>query len=334
MQKTDTCYLCGSKNTRPAFKKLSHEIWLCDKCGLFSLKFDYNYDKFIHEYYQKGYFTGNKKLRAYADYEGDQRTIKMNMRNYLNCIKHYLNNKGGVANVFFSKKPDPIPSLPRDGREYCKKIFASHQNLKLLDCGCAMGYFMEEAKQLGFDSYGVDISHYAADKAKKMFGKKIRISTVENIDSLFKNERFDVITMFDLIEHLKNPRLVLLKLRKLLNKNGIIVLQTGDVSSKWATLQGPNWHFFAPPQHLHFFNRDTITRLLCQSGFKVTEVLTEGKWVSLRYLFHMMRYANKDRLGDFLYRITHKNIVGKIPILFKLGDNMIVIAKRDHPPRV
>lgn len=296
-----SCYLCKSKSVHLAFTKLSHEIWLCDNCQLYSLKFDYDYDKFIHDYYQKGYFTGNKKLRAYADYEGDKPVISMNMRNYLRLIRSYLRNPRNLSNL---KSP------------------------KLLDCGCAMGFFMEEANRMGFDTYGVDISKYAAERAQHLFDGKVKLGPVEKVDKIFAKEKFDVITMFDLIEHLKDPILVLEKLKNLLNKDGIIVLQTGDVSSNWAKRQGQNWHFFAPPQHLHFFSRATIKKMLEAAGCKVIKIETEGKWVSLRYLFHMMRYANKDRIGDFFYKLTHKNIIGKIPILFKFGDNMIIFAKK------
>lgn len=297
---TNTCYLCGSKNTRLAFQKLSHDIWLCDDCSFFFLKFDYDYDKFIKAYYQKGYFTGNKKLRAYADYEGDRSIISLNMKSYLNKI-----------------------------RKYFKRIGKIHPPT-LLDCGCAMGYFMEEARKMGFDPYGVDISEYAAQKAKMYFGNKVKTGPVEKVDTLFDktDPKFDVITLFDLIEHLKNPRLVLQKLKNILKDDGIIVLQTGNSSSRWARLQGKNWHFFAPPQHLHFFSKETMTSLLGQAGFKVISIEKTGKWVSLRYLFHMMRYANRDRIGDFFYKLTHKNILGKIPILFYFGDNMIVFAKK------
>ena len=308
MNKTiNTCYLCGSKSVHHVFTKLSHEIWLCDNCHLYTLKFDYDYDKFIHDYYQKGYFTGNKKLRAYADYEGDKAVISLNMRNYLRKIR----------SIVGARRASPVST----------KNAPAHRP-KLLDCGCAMGFFMEEANRMGFDAYGVDISKYAAERAQYLFDGKVKLGPVEKVDKIFTKEKFDVITMFDLIEHLKDPILVIKKLKKLLNNDGIIVLQTGDVSSNWARRQGQNWHFFAPPQHLHFFSRDTITKMLESAGFKVIKIETEGKWVSLRYLFHMMRYANKDRIGDFFYKLTHKNIIGKIPILFKFGDNMIVFAKK------
>lgn len=295
----DRCYLCGSKSIRFAFRKLSHDFWKCDNCGLFFLKFDYDYDKFIAEYYQKGYFTGDKKLIAYADYEGDKAIISRNMRNYLKRIVHY--------------NPAILSSSP-----------------KLLDLGCAMGFFMEEAKKAGFDPYGLDVSEYAVSKAKKLFPNHVFVSPVENLSHLSNLSNLDVITMFDLIEHLKDPRLALQKIKKVMSKNGVLVVQTGNVSSLWARLQRKNWHFFAPPQHLHFFSRKTITDLLNQSGFEVTKIEIDGKWVSLRYLFHMMRYINRDKSANFLYNLTRHNFLGKIPILFKFGDNMIVFAKKSN----
>lgn len=297
----ETCYLCKSKSIKFAFRKLSHDFWLCHNCGLYALNFGYDYDKFIKDYYQKGYFTGDKKLIAYADYEGDKPIVSRNMRNYIERISRYLRS-AGLEN---SKKP-----------------------LKMLDCGCAMGFFMEQAQRLGYDAYGIDVSKYAVEKGKEQFGDKIKAGPVEKTGQLFKNRKFDVITMFDLIEHLKDPITVLKSLRNSLNKNGVIVLQTGDTSSRWSRHQGKNWHFFAPPQHLHFFNRKTIKDLLDKSGYELTTIEIDGKWVSLRYLFHMMRYINHDRIANFMYDHTRNNFIGKIPILFKFGDNMIVFAKK------
>ncbi len=91
---------------------------------------------------------------------------------------------------------------------------------------------------------------------------------------------------------------------------------------------GKNWHFFAPPQHFYFYNQKTLSELLKQSGFQVLKIQKVGKWVSLRYLFHMMRYINKDTIGDILYRFTAKNFLGQIPVFMRMNDNMIVIAKK------
>lgn len=295
MNKIKICSLCGKKGAHSHFVKLGHQISKCPNCGLYSLNFEGDYQKFITTYYSKGFFTGGKLYRAYADYVGDKKTVLKNMKKYLTVIKK------------FKKKG------------------------KLLDLGCAMGFLIEEANQWNYDAYGVDISEYAVNIAKKLVGNnRVIIGKVEDLDRVLgKNNSFDIITMFDLIEHLENPKEVLKKVAKVMHKDGILVVQTGDAGSTWAKLMGKNWHFFAPPQHFYFYSQKNMKDLLEQAGFKIVKIQKVGKWVSLRYLFHMMRYINKDTIGDILYNFTAKNFLGLIPVFMRMNDNMVVIAKKE-----
>ncbi len=296
MNKIKICSLCGKKGAYSHFVKLGHQISKCPNCDLYSLNFAGDYQKFITTYYSKGFFTGGKLYRAYADYVGDKKTVLKNMKKYLTVIRK------------FKKKG------------------------KLLDLGCAMGFLIEEANQWNYDAYGVDISEYAVNIAKKLVGNnRISMGKVEDLDMVLgKNNSFDIVTMFDLIEHLENPKEVLKKVAKVMNKDGILVIQTGDAGSTWAKLMGKNWHFFAPPQHFYFYSQKNMRDLLQQAGFKVVKIQKVGKWVSLRYLFHMMRYINKDTLGDIFYHFTAKNFLGLIPVFMRMNDNMVVIAKKSN----
>ena len=357
------CYLCGKNGPKKDFIKLGFEIDKCPDCGLRSLNFKGNYDKFLTTYYQKGFFTGGKRFRAYADYEGDKPIHLRNLQGHLH----------GLLNVLSDPK-FKINLLDIDLKFKIKNLKLSKP--RLLDAGCAMGYFMELAQNANFDVYGIDVSDYAVDIAKKTFGDRVKLGQIENLDQLFNGKkvepssknldkvalasdssdggpkgllrgvtsetgekgqgstfsknRFDVVTLFDLLEHLQNPRKVLEKINQSLNDNGLLVVQTGNAGSRWAKLMGKNWHFFAPPQHFFFFTEENLKNLLRQTGFEVIKIDRNGKWVSLRYLFHMMRYVNKDGLGDLLYKLTHKNFLGRIPLLFAFGDNMTIYAQKTN----
>lgn len=292
------CYLCQKTVPEVLFTKLGYHILRCKSCGLLSLDFHGNYNSFLHSYYQKGYFTGDKKVRAYANYAEDKPNIVKNARNILKKIKK---------------------TKPEAG--------------KLLDVGCAMGFFMEEAEKQGFETYGIEVSTYAASFSQKRFKDKIFIGAIEEFsgkrDSLFKFKGvfFDVIILSDLIEHVKDPISVLKDLKKVLKKDGIIVLQTGDTDSTWAAITGKNWHFYAPPQHLYFFSKKTLTEILEKAGFKVFKIEKEGKYVSLRYILHMTQYMNIPLLGDFLSQAIRNTALSRITVLIKLFDNMVVFAR-------
>lgn len=291
------CYLCRKAKPRFYFKKLGYSIYKCPLCQFLSLDFEQNYQSFIHSYYTKEYFTGHTKIRAYANYKKDKPNILKNAKNILLKVK----------------------KVKKEGF--------------LLDVGCAMGFFMEEAEKIGFQAYGVEVSQYAGKIAQKTFGEKIFLGSIENFCQkwptlpVFKNLAFDVILFSDIIEHLKDPKNVLIKLKQLLKREGLIVIQTGDADSFWARLMKKNWHFFAPPQHLYFFSQKTLAEMLNQTGYQITNIYKEGKYVSVSYIFHMLQYMNIKKIGDYLSQKVSRNAIGRISILVKLFDNMVVFAK-------
>src|SRR5215471_20143032 len=96
---------------------------------------------------------------------------------------------------------------------------------KVLDVGCATGYFLELAQQEGFEAFGVEFSEYAAQKARQKFGTdNIFNGTLEQCE--FTSNFFDVIAMSDLLEHVRDPASTILKAATLLKDNGVIMIMT------------------------------------------------------------------------------------------------------------
>ena len=286
------CYLCGRQRTKPAFEKLGWTILRCGNCGLFRLQFKDSYQNFIRNYYDKGFFTGSTKRAGYFSYEGDRKAEDKNMHEYLQGIRRFK-TKG-----------------------------------KLLDIGCATGLFMLKAQEAGFDVSGVDVSEYAISIAKKRFGSKVKHSSIEQVRYQIAN--FDVVTLFDVIEHMENPKRVLRKLNGLLKNDGILVVNTGDSDSLLVRMQGKDWHFFIPPQHFFYFSIKTLTTLLHQAGFRVLAIDRKGKWVTLRYLFHLARQIQQDALAKFGFKLVGGIAPGKIPIYINLFDNITVYAVKKN----
>lgn len=288
--KLKRCYLCAQRVPVKAFSKYGYDILQCKSCQLFSLKFQKNYQDFVHEYYNEEFFTGSDNRIGYSDYEGDSWPEKTNMRRYLSRIKKF--KKSG----------------------------------KLLDGGCATGLFMDIAKDSGFDVSGFDVSAYAVKIARKKFGNHVKRATVSS--AKFPPNSFDVITLFDVIEHLEDPKKDLIHLGKMLKSDGLLMINTGDASSLLARIQGKHWHFFVPPQHLFFFSRKTITQLLEQAGYKVVKIDFKGKWVSLRYFLNLYRQIHESKVANFAYSLVANNTVGKLPLYLNLFDNMVVYAQK------
>lgn len=283
------CYLCQSKMT-PYLKKNGYSIFECVSCGLKSTDLKEDYEDFVKRYYAKGYYTGDPKYAAYASYASDKWLICRNLNKFLRKILKY-------------------------------KISG-----KLLDVGCAMGYFVEMAKKAGFDAYGFDASEFAVKKAKAKLDGRIAVGTIHSVK--YPQKSFDVITMFDVIEHLGDPIRDLKKLSTLLKDDGILIIATGNTLSRAAQTMKRRWTFYIPPQHLFFFTKKNFADMLTQAGFKPAEWFGINKWLSLRYVLHLARSSGESELADFLYALAQNARLGWLPLYLPMRDNMVVVARK------
>jgi len=248
------------------------------------------YDQFIKKFYNAGYFTGEDGAGAYQNYRGDKSYIIKNMEAVLARIKK-IKPKG-----------------------------------KLLDVGCAYGYFVELALKNGFDAYGFDPSSHAVSHVPKEVHNRIGQHLVSEVS--YKKQSFDVISILDVFEHLSDPISDIKKLRSFLKNDGIIVIATGDTGSLAARLLQRRWTFYIPPQHLFFFNKKTITETLRRAGFAPLSFFRIGKWVSLSYVLHLASTSSESALAKFLLPIVEYLGLSRIPLYLSMGDNMVVIARK------
>jgi 2-polyprenyl-3-methyl-5-hydroxy-6-metoxy-1,4-benzoquinol methylase len=133
-----------------------------------------------------------------------------------------------------------------------KQILTHISSGKVLDVGCTTGFFLEAAEQLGYVPYGIELSEYSSLLAKKKFGESsIFNGRLEEYD--FEQSMFDVITMFDLIEHVRIPTQTLAEAANLLKPEGIIMITTPNNKSLSNTLMGRRWTHYKK-EYFYYFN--------------------------------------------------------------------------------
>ncbi len=211
MKRLDPCYLDCGGYFHFAFSKNQFNILKCNNCNLHVLETDQNYDEFLTQYYREGYFKGKDDKFGYADYILEEPMVRKNARGYLGSINK-LKSEGS-----------------------------------LLDVGCAAGFFMDEARKMGYSVQGIDTSEYIVSLAKDDIREKIRCVPLHKAN--FSFDQFDIVIMFDLIEHLSDPRNDLKMLGTAVKKNGLLVIGNGDIGSLYAKILGKHNHFFDPPHH-------------------------------------------------------------------------------------
>lgn len=149
------------------------------------------------------------------------------------------------------------------------------QEVQLLDVGCSSGAFLMTARKMGFDVQGVEASARASETAR-LAGLKVFTGVLES--ARFPDASFDAATLIELIEHLRDPRVLLTECRRILKPGGVLLISTPNAASWTARVMGRRWHGFSLSVmggHISFFNARSIVVIAQRCGFET--VLTETR---------------------------------------------------------
>jgi 2-polyprenyl-3-methyl-5-hydroxy-6-metoxy-1,4-benzoquinol methylase len=144
---------------------------------------------------------------------------------------------------------------------------------KILDVGCGRGWFLQEAKKRGWHVYGTEYSPAAIALCEKA-GLIMKEGQL-NADS-FASEEFDVITSIEVLEHINNPREEMAAIYKFLRKGGLFYCTTPNFNSYLRYYLKADFNVIMYPEHLTYYTRATLKRLMKSSGFNTLKVLTTG----------------------------------------------------------
>lgn len=240
----------------------------------------------IKRLYSANYYNGEE----YANYILDKFIIQKNFKKRLKHIEKYLNNT---------------------------------REAKLFEIGCAYGFFLQVAGQKFDKVAGIDISSEAITYARNTLKMEAYAGDFLAFEN---NEIYDVVCMWDTIEHLQSPELYIEKIYRILGNNGLICITTGDIGSLNARIRGQKWRQIHPPTHLHYFSRKTLKELLERKGFKVLNVSYPANILSLNtvlYTILCLKLKYKK-----LYVFLDKLKVTRVNIKINLHDFMFVIAQK------
>lgn len=159
-------------------------------------------------------------------------------------------------------------------------IVAPTNNRRLLDIGCYTGVFLEIAEGRGWQTWGVEPSHWAANEARQ---RGLRVFTGTLAEAGFSDGHFDVVTMWDVIEHLTVPLDDLREIHRVLKPWGLLCIHILDIESPIARIMGQRWPWLME-MHLYYFSQQTLFRMLEQGGFQPLEARTQGRFLRLGYL--------------------------------------------------
>ncbi len=225
-------------------------------------------------------------------------------------------------------------------RSYEEDAAALHANLRrflrwirrlvpagrLLEIGSAYGYFLDLARP-HYDSVGVEISEHAAAMARERLGV-----AVENVDYLTRaapQDGYDVVCLWDTIEHLPRPDATIAKAARELGPGGVLCLTTGDFGSLLARARGRRWRQIHPPTHLFFFTVCSLTALLRRCGLEPVLCRRAGSTRRYRSMIHGLLRGERGPSRAARQILTLGNRLD-FQLYLNTGDYVFVAARR--PP--
>jgi 2-polyprenyl-3-methyl-5-hydroxy-6-metoxy-1,4-benzoquinol methylase len=263
------CNLCNSDDTKLLFVKRGFNIVQCRKCGLVYVNPRLKAET-LKKFQTKGYYLGNETPEyespwGYADYIGMEKQLKRGFRKKLKIIEKYI--MGG----------------------------------KLLDIGCAVGFFLEVAEENNWECFGVEISEWASNYARE---RGLNVFTGDLLEIKFPDEYFDVVTLWGVVENLRDLHSSLIEVNRILKKKGLVAISGGNIKSIVARFYGVNWQSLVPEGDLFYFSPDTLRKMLEATGFKIVKKVVHGNVTQnerirrLRVYRHIRFVARKLGVGD------------------------------------
>lgn len=158
----------------------------------------------------------------------------------------------------------------------------------LLDVGCYTGVFMEMAAAHGWKVEGVELSQWAVTVARKTGVGPVYDQPLDGLN--LSAERYEAITLWDVIEHLIDPAAMIAEVHRLLTPGGVLALSTHMIDSWAARILGTRYPFFMEMHTVHF-SRRTIRRLLESQGFEVLAIKPHHRVLRLGYVLEKLYHS-------------------------------------------
>jgi 2-polyprenyl-3-methyl-5-hydroxy-6-metoxy-1,4-benzoquinol methylase len=143
---------------------------------------------------------------------------------------------------------------------------------KLLDVGSGVGWFLKLAADEGYSTMGVDVSPWACEYARTHF--TLDVFTGDFKDAGIAPGSLDVITLWHILEHVRDPQGFLRDINRLLKDGGLLAMEIPNIASRMARAAGVYWQLMAPREHLSYFTPQTAVRLLSDAGFRIIQTQT------------------------------------------------------------
>ena len=264
--KNYACSLCKKEDTKRLLTKQHFFIVKCRQCGFVYVNPRVE-NRQLAGIYQHFYFKN--KDYGYVGYEQEKRLRVKNFERWLNDAAKFI--------------PPVSP------------VFS-------LDVGCAAGYCLELMHNKGWIAKGLELDEDMCNSLQQS-GYHIINSSIEEFQT---DDRYSVITLFDVIEHIPNIDAAFSKLNALLAPDGVIIMVTPDYNSFQRKWFGKHWFQYKPIEHIQYFDKQSLKIFAERNDLTVIYHAACGQYADIDFLINRLHYYH----FTFLAKIV--NTIGQI----------------------
>lgn len=197
---------------------------------------------------------------------------------------------------------------------------------RLLDFGCGWGFFLSAAKEAGWEPYGLEPLPGHATYARSQLRATVVTDTLR--PDTFDREFFDVVTAFQVFEHLPDPAGDLLKLQAMIKPGGVVFIEVPNIDTWTVKLLGKHHRHFVC-DHINFFSLDTLAQLCERAGFEVVARNNVARKMSVRHLMTVWgnRYLPESITQNAVSRLEQTKLWEQT-LRLNIGDIIAVTARK------
>jgi 2-polyprenyl-3-methyl-5-hydroxy-6-metoxy-1,4-benzoquinol methylase len=217
---------------------------------------------------------------------------------------------------YFQLHPGKIKYL-----DYLVRLLRDHgvaPGGRVLDVGAGYGFFLAALERAGYETDGLELSEHAAAEARQRVRGQVLVQGAEE-PFPFPDDRFDAVTLMDVIEHLQDYGRTLASCRRCLKPGGKLFVITLNAHSLARPLLGRRWAWYQDSTHIHMFTPRMLREGLAQAGLEVETQITESNFCSV---------------GEGTKFLKPLRMIGRVVHTPAFGDSLLAIARKPRcPPR-
>ena len=225
--------------------------------------------------------------------------------------------------LYIEEREGRVLTFRRNLAPFEKIVAQNTQTRRLLDVGCHIGVMVELAQERGWEAWGVEPSSWASEHAR---ARGLHVITGSLGEVEVPENYFDLVTMWDVIEHLSDPTAEIRNVYRVSKPGGVFAIHTINIESWFARLLGKRWPWLME-MHLYFFSPRTLSKMLEQSGYEVIHWSSQGRYLRLGYFITRLEPYSKP-IYKILNAITTKMNWNSIPIPVNFGDLFTLFARK------